>query len=67
MKKKSIWYCTGCAEKCAVKITEVYSPYRNFEDACLLFSTERCKARGFRPDWHKHEPQKRETKVEMPF
>lgn len=57
MKNKVIWYCTGCDEKCAVKITGLYAPYRNFEDACLLFTTEHCKAIGIRPDWRKHEPE----------
>lgn len=69
MKKKTIWYCTGCKEKCAVKITGEYrinrhsNPYEN----CILFSDWHCSEQGYKPHWHKHEPQKRETEVKAPF
>ena len=61
MKKKAIWYCTGCKEKCAVKITDGYEMYKD-EDDCILFTEIHCKAEGYKPNWRKHEP-----KVKMPF
>lgn len=64
MKKKVIWYCTGCDERCAVKITGGYDIPRSY---CLLFSEVFLKPSGYKPDWHKYEPQKREPEVKAPF
>ena len=62
MKKKTIWYCTGCEEKCAVKITDMMRMFK-----CILFDDEIARDLDYKPDWHKHEPQKRETEVKAPF
>ena len=59
MKKKVIWYCTGCKEKCAVKITDGYNLASWNEDECILFSDELCEEQGYRPDWRKHEPKEK--------
>ncbi len=56
MKKKVIWYCTGCHFRCAVKIFENIVPYRSSKDDCLLYTPETCKTIEVRPDWRKHEP-----------
>ena len=61
MKKKAIWYCTGCHHKCAVKIDD----YFDMINSCIPFG-----AFGHdndKPNWHKHEPAKRETEVKAPF
>ena len=62
MKYKSIWYCTGCFQKCAVKITNTMVMYK-----CILFEDETARRFNCEPSWHEHEPEKRETKVEPPF
>ena len=56
MEKKVIWYCTGCEEKCAVKISGGYSPVC-FRGKCLLFSVNFCSEQGYKPDWRKHKPE----------
>lgn len=63
MKKKVIWYCTGCNEKCAVKITDGYLPFEyKFTNDCILFTPKHCAEQGYKPSWRKHEPE-----VKMPF
>ena len=64
---KAIWYCTGCNYRCAVKILEETVPYRTPKDCCLLYTQATCETIEVHPDWHKHEPQKRETEVKAPF
>ena len=62
MKNKSIWYCTGCFQKCAVKVNSTMTMFK-----CILFEQEYANRLGCEPSWHKHEPQKRETEVKAPF
>ena len=64
MKKKVIWYCTGCDEKCALKIRNVYNMTHY---TCILFSEDFCVEHGYKPNWRKHEPVKRETEIKPPF
>ena len=61
MKKKAIWYCTGCHHKCAVKIDDCFVMI----DCCVVFPI--CGHDNDKPNWHKHEPAKRETEVKAPF
>lgn len=62
MKYKSIWYCTGCFQKCAVKITNSMSMFK-----CILFNDETARDLDCEPSWHKHEPDKakRELKKDL--
>lgn len=58
MKEKAIWYCTGCAERCAMKITDGYAPFEHrFTHPCILFTPNHCTEQGYKPNWRKAQPE----------